>query len=248
MSIYLNNTLVIPTIFPDGTSQIWKIPEHTIKLYSEARVVWKFQNEAEFIHLSQLKHLLDSYNIQTFLEILYMPYARQDKGVSNNSTFALYPFCKLLKSLNFLQIFILDPHSKTTLELLNAKGYYPSTQITNLYLTEKYDTLCYPDKGAVEKYSKKYIQPFIYADKIRDQLSGNILSIDIVGDCKDKKILIVDDICDYGNTFIKLAEQLYKHGAKDVDLFITHGLFSGGVEMVKKSGIKNIYTPDGLQK
>ena len=44
----------------------------------------------------------------------------------------------------------------------------------------------------------------------------------------DVKILIVDDICDGGMTFIKVAEVLKNFGTKQIDLAVSHGLFSKG--------------------
>ena len=46
----------------------------------------------------------------------------------------------------------------------------------------------------------------------------------IVGEdnVKDNHILIIDDICSYGNTFVKAAEALHEAGANGIDLYITH--------------------------
>jgi phosphoribosylpyrophosphate synthetase len=66
-----------------------------------------------------------------------------------------------------------------------------------------------------------------------------------VGDCKDKRVLIVDDICDGGKTFELLAKDLYNAGAEEVNLFVTHGLFSKGLIPLKLAGIKRIFTNKG---
>ena len=62
--IYLNGNLVTPTVFPDGTSQVWKIPEHffanTVDNTSLTNVVtWGFQeySEREFFQLLQLDQI-----------------------------------------------------------------------------------------------------------------------------------------------------------------------------------------------
>src|SRR5689334_7783330 len=111
--IKLNGNEITPTIFPDGTSQVWKLypkPKNLVNV-----VEWKFENEAEFLHLAQLKHLIDSFGGKCFLEISYLPYARQDKETSNETTFALNPFSDLLNSLNFEGVSIFDPHSDIAL-------------------------------------------------------------------------------------------------------------------------------------
>lgn len=61
----------------------------------------------------------------------------------------------------------------------------------------------------------------------------------------DKNILIVDDICDGGATFMLLTKDLYKRGAKSINLFVTHGIFSKGLKPLKEAGINRIFTAKG---
>ena len=55
--ITLNGKPITPTISPDKTSQVWKVfQEDSLSLHvPELKVVWTFENEAELIHLAQLK-------------------------------------------------------------------------------------------------------------------------------------------------------------------------------------------------
>jgi hypothetical protein len=100
MTITIGNYPVIPTIFPDGTSQVWKLPDEILER-SNVTVTWKFSSEAEVMHLAQLRAILQVYRVTAHLEIRYLPYARQDKGVSNASTFALTPFASLLNAMHW---------------------------------------------------------------------------------------------------------------------------------------------------
>ena len=85
----------------------------------------------------------------------------------------------------------------------------------------------------------------MYGEKVRDQLTGNIVRYKIVGEPVGKNVLIIDDICDGGMTFKLLAKDLLAAGAKSVVLFVTHGLFSKGLQTLKDSGIQRIYAQDG---
>lgn len=244
--IYLNDIPVTPTLFPDGTSQIWKLPKKD--LYNKfSHIEWKFQSESELIHLAQLKMLLASYKSESTLTITYLPYGRQDKDVSNDATFALNTLALILNTLKFNYIYINDPHSDIALNLIhNSIALYPIDPVKRIQKLTNSDVLCYPDKGAVKKYSEIYLNtPFIYGEKVRDQSTGNILSYEVIGDCKDKNILIVDDICDGGMTFKILAKDLLEKGAKEVNLFVTHGIFSKGLRTLTESGIKRVFTVDG---
>jgi len=53
---------------------------------------------------------------------------------------------------------------------------------------------------------------------------------EIVGDVKDKNILIVDDIIDSGNTLIKALKKVKERGAKRIYSYATHGLFTEGID------------------
>lgn len=248
MSLTLNGVPVEVTRFPDGTSQVWKFPENLIHdSFKETNFVeWKFTQESDLLHLAQLKALLDNSVSETYLKIKYLPYGRQDKFVSNNATFALLPFAKLLNSLKFNTIEIVDPHSNIALVVIdNSFASYPRELINTVRVLTNTDIYCYPDKGAVTKYTKIYDMPHIYGNKVRDQLTGFITSYEVVGECKDKKVLIVDDICDGGMTFKLLAQDLLKAGAKEVNLFVSHGLFTQGLKTLKESGINKIFCIDG---
>lgn len=61
------------------------------------------------------------------------------------------------------------------------------------------------------------------------KVAGEIESIELTGDIKDKNVLIVDDIIDSGGTLIETANAARKKGAKSVNVYGTHGLFTKGL-------------------
>jgi ribose-phosphate pyrophosphokinase len=241
-------------MFPDNTSQVWKLPVNilppkTNKLIARyADIKWDYSDEGEFLQLAQLKDLLDEHGILVELTLTYLPYGRQDKEIDNFSTFALRTFAKLLNSLNFHNIHINDPHSQIALDLIkNSYAIYPIQEVENVIIQTKSDMICYPDNGASEKYREVYNRklPRLHGEKIRDQLTGNIISYKLLGDPSNKNVLIVDDICDGGATFKILAKDLLAAGAKSVVLFVTHGIFSKGTRTLFESGIQRVFTKDG---
>jgi ribose-phosphate pyrophosphokinase len=251
--IYLNGSPVNTTLFPDNTSQVWRLPEVLLKETNWFHITWEFQHEGEFMQLAQLKSLIDSYGHSATLKLKYLPYGRQDKYVANNVTFALRTFAKLLNTLQFKNVIIHDPHSSVATELIhNSSAVYPVEEVMKIAFDLKVDLFCYPDNGAVVKYTgggdvqkEIYDYPCTYGEKVRDQLTGQITSYKLIGEVRNKNVLIVDDICDYGRTFILLAEKLKEAGAKEINLFVTHGLFSGGLKVIKDSGISRIFTAEG---
>lgn len=249
--IYLNDIPVVPTVFPDGTSQVWKLGDEVLKERVSC-IKWDFASENEFLQLAQLKDLLDAKQIIADLHIDFLPYGRQDKEVSNYNTFALTTFAKLLNSLNFARVYCIDPHSNVAERLIkNFIPTYPLVKIKNLKKKLEADLICYPDSGAKAKYTTLLKEKNIFAMKYRNQQTGLIEGMSLVDDsmCDIKlngeKVLIVDDICDGGMTFILLAKKLYEAGAKDVNLFVTHGIFSKGLHVLYDAGIEKVFTNKG---
>jgi len=244
--IKLNGVPINVTKFPDNTSQVWKLDNLSSIRNFECNIEWEFENESELVQLMQLRFLLAKSQIKANLNIRYLPYGRQDKEISNETTFGLLCFADWLNNLDFNHIKIYDPHSDVSLKLINnSEAYYPSLHVRDVWVETNTHILCYPDSGAVRKYGRIYKLEYVHGEKVRDQLTGNITSYALIGDPKDKNVLIVDDICDGGATFILLAKELYDRGAKEVNLFVTHGLFSKGTRLLFNSGITRIFTKNG---
>ena len=70
---------------------------------------------------------------------------------------------------------------------------------------------------------------------------------EIFGDVEDKTCIIVDDIIDSGGTIVNAAKALKERGAKEVFVYITHGVLSGeAVKKIKSSVIKNLVITDTI--
>lgn len=71
----------------------------------------------------------------------------------------------------------------------------------------------------------------LWLNKARNVQTGEITGTEVYGDVKDKVVLIIDDICDGGRTFIELGKVLKERGASKVILYVTHGIFSQGKQV-----------------
>lgn len=244
--IKLNGHLITPTVFPDKTSQVWKLPEKLVHPLSNI-ITWEFENEAEFLHVAQLKALLPPIShAVSILELPYLPYARQDKEISNTATFAFYPFAHLLNSLEFTQVRVFDPHNLDAAQL-NIKNVDISMPVLDGLLQQLGALPVYPDAGARKRYACPDLK-VLTCDKDRDPLTGHINGIVVNGTVKPVPYLIIDDICDGGRTFIEVAKKLYDAGAKEVHLYVSHGIFSKGLDVLHDAGIKRIFTRNGEVK
>ena len=87
--------------------------------------------------------------------------------------------------------------------------------------------------------------------KERNLKTGEIIKYDIVGgDMKGKDVIIVDDLCSGGGTFVEAAKALKEAGAKRVYLAVTHcelNIFNGAI-LRENSDIEKVYTTDSIVK
>ena len=71
--------------------------------------------------------------------------------------------------------------------------------------------------------------------------------MNVIGNVNNKTCIIIDDIIDSGGTIVNAAQALLNRGAKEVHVYITHGVLSGqAVEKIKKSKIKNLVITDTI--
>lgn len=247
--IKIEDYVVTPTIFPDKTSQVWHLPDELLeKIYREniCTVIWEFESEAEFMHLAQLKSLLETYTKEIYLDMPYLPYGRQDKRVDNQSSFALTAFAHLLNSLMFTSISVLDAHNYNRTRMIDGLvNMTPRPYIAETLEILTPDVILFPDAGAQDRYDGYSFKAVASANKVRDQATGRITCVTLMGDVTGKSILIIDDLADGGMTFKLVAEAALKQGAKEVHLYVTHGIFSQGLQTLRDSGIKRIFTYKG---
>ena len=61
-----------------------------------------------------------------------------------------------------------------------------------------------------------------------------------------KDVTIVDDISDGGRSFIELAAVLRKRNVGKIYLYVTHGIFSKGLDVLFEAGIDEVFTTNSF--
>jgi ribose-phosphate pyrophosphokinase len=93
-------------------------------------------------------------------------------------------------------------------------------------------TIVAPDAGAEKRCSKvanTFNQKLATATKHR---TPEGITIKMNTNDISERVVIIDDICDGGRTFIELAKVLKgEYGVKHVTLIVTHGIFSAGMRV-----------------
>lgn len=248
---------VFPITFPDGTSQVWKLDIDSYR-DKNVQIVWYFEQEAELIWVNQLSCLLNQENVNIVeLYMPFLPYGRQDKEVSNTSTFARVVFLEMLLTEMVGRVTTLDIHSRHP----KVFSYSPVPYIKRAIEEFKPDAIVFPDAGAYNRYSQPFSDRLTMLElaKTRNQLTGEITGmrfadIDFIPhdyNSKKTRLLIVDDICDGGATFNNASMFLHTAAKEqgltaEIGLYVTHGLFSKGFEKMIDSGITSFYTTQSI--
>lgn len=180
--------------------------------------------------------LADYFKCTKHLNLLYTPYARQDRKTSPEEPFSFKTFAKIINSCGFNSVTVYDPHSDVTPALIENCIVKKRVDIP---LKIKGDfILISPDAGAMKANNEialKYGLQHITATKVRDVKTGNITATKVHTDIdlQGKELIICDDICDGGRTFIELAKVLKTHNPKSIHLFTTVGIYSQGLKVLE---------------
>lgn len=223
---------------------------------TEYKLIARLHNSNDVITLAMIKNAL--FNIKKLpihATIPYLPYGRQDRVCDKGESSSLKVFCGLINYLDFDSVTIIDPHSDVSAALLNNVKVISRLDIFhNSWMELKNRVFAggvflAPDAGSNKKVSElaAYFnhKEFYRADKLRDLSNGNIKeTIVYCDDFHGQDVIIADDLCDGGRSFIELAKVLKTKNCGKVVLYVTHGIFSKGFDVCYEGGIDEIWTTD----
>ena len=186
--------------------------------------------------------------------IPYFGYARQDRKVVPRTSISAKLVSNLITKAGADRVVTVDLHAG------QIQGFF-DIPVDNLFATpifarhikkriKKKNLICVaPDVGGVERtraLARKLDIGLAIIDK-RRPAPGKSQVMNVVGNVSGKTCLIVDDIIDSGGTIVNAADALVKRGAKEVHVYITHGVLSGeAVKKIKKSKIKKLVITDTI--
>ena len=186
--------------------------------------------------------------------IPYFGYARQDRKVAPRTSISAKLVSNLITKAGADRIVTVDLHAG------QIQGFF-DIPVDNLFSTPIFarhikrkikskNLICVaPDVGGVERtraLGRKLDVGLAIIDK-RRPAPGKSQVMNVIGNVKGKTCIITDDIIDSGGTIVNAADALIKRGAKEVYVYVTHGVLSGeAVEKIKKSKIKNLVVTDTI--
>lgn len=246
---HLGNVYPIPVEkFPGGEVKV-TLPERFLKRFGEAGmehicgIQTLIRSSDDLMALVMLVDAIQEEFVypNIMLDLPYIPYARQDRVCNKGESLSIRAFAKIINSLGFQGVQVADPHSDVAPALINNCVVVSQDKLFMEYYYRNIDHrtdwgIISPDAGANKKVGKicKRLgkDSFIQADKERNLKTGEIIRTVVHQQSVPKNVLIVDDICDGGRTFIELAKVLREKGAENIGLYVTHGIFSKGKEVL----------------
>lgn len=187
------------------------------------------------------------------LFIPYVPFARQDRVMVDGEPLSIKVFADIINAQNYNSVTFFDAHSDVTPALINNSINRSNSalvkQAISYYKSDNY-LIVSPDSGAFKKIYALcerigYTDHIVLCNKHRNVTNGQIDGIICdTDDFEGKELFIVDDICDGGGTFVLLAEELRKRNCGRINLIVTHGIFSKGIEALHN--IDHVFTSDSI--
>lgn len=215
----------------------------------------------------QLNMAIDAAKRAAAKEIIpiipYFPYARQDKKDQARGPIGAKVIAEMIENRGATQIITFDLHADQiqgffNIPVTHMEGKFLFDRIVaHSYNNEYGDSLvlCSPDAGGAKRVKsvrdrlrdKYYIDlPIVMIDKTRKK-ANEIDEMVVIGEVKDKDVIIIDDMCDTAGTLTKAADELVKMGALSVTSIVTHGIFSGAAYgRIGTSRLKAVICSDSL--
>ncbi|WP_437206642.1 ribose-phosphate diphosphokinase [Planctomicrobium sp. SH664] len=112
--------------------------------------------------------------------------------------------------------------------------------------------VCSPDVGfakSASAYANYLGAPVVIGNKTRRDHTERAQVLELIGDVRNKNVLIVDDFTISGGTLIAMADLLKERGANDIYAAVSHGALSKGVApKIAASQIKQLFMTDTIER
>ncbi len=212
--------------------------------------------EANF-HMMELFLMIDAFKRASAERITavipYYCYARQDWKDRPRVPISARLIAQLLEAAGADRVLTMDLHSP------QIQGFF-SIPVDNLsaapvladhirLLGLKNLAIVSPDAGGVGRarfFAKKMGAELAIIDKRRP--SPNVAKVyNVIGEVKNRDVVILDDMVDTGGTLVEGAEALRKEGALRIFAACSHGVLSGqAVEKIEKSNLEKLIVTDTI--
>lgn len=167
--------------------------------------------------------------------IAVMPYfgwARQDRKDKPRVSIAAKLVADMLMTAGVDRVITMDLHADQIQGFFNVPvdhlyassvfiPYIQSLNLDNMVIAT-------PDVGGAKRansYAKYLDLPLVLCHKQRAK-ANVVAKMTVIGDVKDKNVILIDDMCDTAGTIVKAANLMMENGAKSVRALCSHAIMS----------------------
>lgn len=181
----------------------------------------------------------------------YLGYQRQDR-LEVGTSCGLQWADAMLHAAGVTQIITVEPHNASSLTRLQVPVYAHSSELffeqDMQYFVELGFSCVFPDAGAVARHDwilkkiPQMAQGFFHKQRVHGMVEFQNFQGKV-----HRKVMIVDDILDSGQTLVQLSIILRQMGVEEIVIFVTHAFFHGQVwHDLWSLGVQYIYCTDSL--
>ncbi len=248
-----------------------ELSETTIRNFSDGEIWVKYEDNVRGVdlfiiqptvapsdNLMELLILLDAAKRASVRRVTavipYYGYARQDRKDQPRVSITAKLIANLLARAGADRIITIDLHSSQIQGFFDIPldHLYASPVLIRALKRLDLDPLAVvsPDVGGAKTaraYAKRMNADLVLVDKRRPK--HNVAEImNVIGDVKDKNLVIVDDMIDTGTTFVKTCEALKDRGAKDIYGLCVHPVFSGNAlqKVENTEAVEKVFVTDTI--
>ncbi len=183
----------------------------------------------------------------------YLGFTRQDRKDKPRVSIGAKLVADLLSTAGISRIVTMDLHAD------QIQGFF-DVPVDHLYASSIFVpyiskmnlenlVVAAPDMGGTKRanaYSRFLNSEMVICYKLRKK-ANYVDEITIIGDVKDKNVVIVDDMIDTAGTVLLAADLMMQTGANSVRVVATHPVLSGqAVEKIEKSAISEVVVTDTI--
>src|SRR5450432_1057993 len=186
--------------------------------------------------------------------IPYYGYARQDRRSSGRTPISAKLVANMITTAGADRVLTVDLHAgqiQGFFDIPTDNLFSAPTMVRDIKSREAVEDVMVvsPDVGGVVRaraLAKRLDAPLAIVDKRRER-AGESEVMNIIGDVRGHKCVLLDDIVDSGGTLCNAAEALLEAGALSVSAYITHGVLSGGaVARISASKLTELVLTDTI--
>jgi len=185
--------------------------------------------------------------------IPYFGLARQDRKDQPRAPIGAKLVANLLTAAGATRVMTMDLHADQIQGFFEipVDHLYASTIFIDYILQNKIDnlTIASPDMGGAKR-AKNYAS-HLGAEVVicyKERKKANVVEeMFLIGDVKDRNVILIDDMIDTAGTLCKAADILIKNGAKSVRAMATHGVLSGNAyQNIENSQLTEVIVTDTI--